>query len=226
MVHKKLQVVFCTDGIFPHAVGGMQRHSRLLIEELAKMNVLDIVVIHPHHNKPVFDSSLNIYEIGIERDKPHYSYMLNEYRYSKKVFSALQKYPDAIIYSQGLSVWYNIKKVGKRVIINPHGLEFFQGISPKEKFKALRFAVVFKYLFRHAAKIISLGGRLTPLLHDNIKHSKQKVVVLPNAVNMPAHIDRKFDKRPLQLLFVGRFAANKGISILIEAIKILGFTIL
>ena len=50
---KRLQVVFCTDGIFPHAVGGMQKHSKLLVEELARMNLLDLVVIHPHHDKKV-----------------------------------------------------------------------------------------------------------------------------------------------------------------------------
>ena len=59
------QVVFCTDGIFPHAVGGMQRHSTLLIEELAKSGRFSIVVIHPH-NAPVFNQSLGIKEIPLQ----------------------------------------------------------------------------------------------------------------------------------------------------------------
>ena len=33
---KPIPVIFCTDGIFPHTVGGMQRHSRLLVEALAR----------------------------------------------------------------------------------------------------------------------------------------------------------------------------------------------
>ena len=31
-----IPVIFCTDGIFPHTVGGMQRHSRLLVEALVR----------------------------------------------------------------------------------------------------------------------------------------------------------------------------------------------
>ena len=51
---ERLKLVFCTDGIFPDTVGGMQKHSKLLIEAIAKMNVIDLIVIHPHHHKKVF----------------------------------------------------------------------------------------------------------------------------------------------------------------------------
>ena len=214
-----MQVVFCTDGIFPHAVGGMQKHSKLLVEELARMNVLDLVVIHPHHDKKVFDDSFGVKEIAITRGKKYWSYMYNEYRYSMQVAKELKNYPDAIIYSQGLSVWHNARRFGKRMIVNPHGLEFFQAITASKKFKALRFAAVFKRIFSVAAKVVSLGGRLTALLHKNISRSEKKVVVLPNAVNMPDKIsDRIFHKEPMKILFVGRFAANKGINILMDAV--------
>ena len=75
---KRLQVVFCTDGIFPHAVGGMQKHSKLLVEELARMNVLDLVVIHPHHDKKVFQDFLNQlgYRYWDESDNPAYRLFL------------------------------------------------------------------------------------------------------------------------------------------------------
>lgn len=216
----RLQVVFCTDGIFPHAVGGMQKHSKLLVEELACMNKLDITVIHPHHDKKVFDASFGIHEVEIKRGKKYWSYMYNEYRYSMQVAKELKNFPDAIIYSQGLSVWYNASKFGKRMIVNPHGLEFFQAITASKKFKALRFAAVFNRIFAQAAKVVSLGGRLTNLLHKNIARSEKKVVILPNAVNMPTEkTERVFHKKPMQILFVGRFAANKGINILMDAVR-------
>ncbi|MEZ5068722.1 MAG: hypothetical protein R2847_09625 [Bacteroidia bacterium] len=59
---KRLQVVFCTDGVYPQLVGGIQKHTRLLVEELARTNELDIVVIHQHHEANVFDPSLKITE--------------------------------------------------------------------------------------------------------------------------------------------------------------------
>ena len=60
----KRQLIFCTDGVFPHAVGGMQRHSVLLLAELAKIGIWEIIVIHPH-DKKVFDTSLGFKEISI-----------------------------------------------------------------------------------------------------------------------------------------------------------------
>ncbi len=216
---EKLKVFFCTDGVFPHTVGGIQKHTRLLVEELARMKVVDLYVIHQHHDKKVFDASLNIKEIGLKRSKQYWSYLYNEYRYSKQVYQELKKMPDAIVYAQGLSVWYGIKRLRNKIIVNPHGLEFFQAITPRTKFKALRFAAIFNYLFANAARVVSLGGRLTALLHKNISGSENKVVVLPNAINLPENKFNRneFNKMPMQLLFVGRFAANKGINILMDA---------
>jgi hypothetical protein len=48
---KKIQLLFVTDGIFPHAIGGMQRHSALLIDALAKTGEVEIIVVHPHQDK-------------------------------------------------------------------------------------------------------------------------------------------------------------------------------
>ena len=167
---ERLKVVFCTDGIFPRTVGGMQKHSKLLIEAIAKMDVVDLIVIHPHHDKKVFAPELNIKEHGIQRGKKYWSYLYNEYRYSMQVYDIAKNYTDAIFYSQGLSLWHNIGKIGHRVIVNAHGLEFFQAITSKTKFKALRFAWIFKSIFYKAGKAVSLGGRLTQLLRQNINH--------------------------------------------------------
>lgn len=210
------QVVFCTDGIFPHAVGGMQRHSRLLIEELAKSGRYSIIVIHPH-DALVFNPALGIKEIPLHFPYNEKSYLWYCYKYSAKVMEALKPYPDAIIYSQGLSVWKGIAKVKDRLIINPHGLEPYQAIEKLKIFKAWRFRLIFNYLFSKARIVISLGGRLTDIL-IKITGKVEKIVVIPNAVNVGELPTRKFDNEPMQLLFVGRFSYNKGIHVLMTAI--------
>ncbi|MBV6453109.1 MAG: Glycosyltransferase Gtf1 [Bacteroidia bacterium] len=216
---KRLQVVFCTDGVYPQLVGGIQKHTRLLVEELARTNELDIVVIHQHHEANVFDPSLKITEVGIKRNKHSSNYLLNEYYYSQQVFQELQNFPDALIYAQGFSVWHNISKIGHRVILNPHGLEFYQALSTKDKLKAIPYQWIFGYLFSKAHRVVSLGGRLTGLLKQHIRNADSKIVVLPNAINLPAQkFERKnYNNTPLKVLFVGRFAANKGINILMDA---------
>lgn len=218
----KIKVVFCTDGIFPHTVGGMQRHSRLLIEELAKYRELDITVFHPHENR-VFDDAYNIKEVSLEGINLNNVYLVECYKYSKRVFAALQKYTDHIIYSQGLSVWYGISSFRNRLIINPHGLEPFQGITLKEKAIGYPFRWIFRRLFNRARYVVSLGGKLTDILNKEIKGKEKKVVVLPNAVSNKVDynslVNRGKYEDLVNILFVGRFAFNKGINILLEVVQ-------
>lgn len=219
-------LIFCTDGIFPYVVGGMQRHSRLLIEELAKPRDIRITVIHPHPEK-VFTEGAGVQEISIEGIDEKKNYLLETYKYSKRVAAILDKFPDAIIYSQGLSVWYNCKKYKNRLIVNPHGLEPFQALTIKDKLIGLPFRQIFKYIFENSRSIISLGGKLTPILQSAVQ-DKEKVVVIPNAVNItkssPEQKEKKESNSPAKALFVARFAQNKGIHILLQTIKRLNQT--
>ncbi len=216
-----IKVIFVTDGIFPYAVGGMQRHSRLLIEALAATDACDLIVVHPHTHCRIFEKFPSITEVALPFVKPRsqWQYLLNHYRYSDHVLKILMQHPTAVVYSQGMAVWKGIKQVQHRLIINPHGLEFFQVLTLKEKIITLFFRLIHLYLFRHCARVVSLGGRLTDLLMKKGYVEKERIVIIPNAVNVPEPFPRSFDKSILQFLFVGRFAFNKGIDILAGAIK-------
>ena len=213
------KVVFCTDGIFPHAVCGMQRHSRLLIEALVQNNSLELFVIHPHA-EAVFDKALGIREIAIEGINQKKNYLLECYQYSKRVFAIVQQYPDAVLYSQGLSVWYKCSQLKDRLIVNPHGLEPYQGLTRKDKLIGLPFRKVFHYIFSNSRYVISLGGKLTDILKANISDNR-KIITIPNAVNAPdasVVFQRTIQAGTIQALFVSRFAHNKGIGVLMDAI--------
>ncbi len=208
-----MKLAFCTDGIFPYSIGGMQRHSRLLLEELSKYDI-EISVFHPHDEK-LFADFKNIKEIyipGIDKTK---NYLTESYKYSKRIYEYLKNMPEHIIYSQGLSVWYGIKKLKKNVIVNPHGLEPYQALGLKDKLIAVPFKKVFNYIFRNSAFVVSLGGRLTDILKKIIPENK--IAVLPNGVNLPETDPYKEkEKNKTELLFVGRFASNKGIDLLLQ----------
>jgi glycosyltransferase involved in cell wall biosynthesis len=214
----KLKLIFCTDGIFPYQIGGMQRHSRLLIEYLAKSGKVDLVVLHPHPHA-VFTADWGVTEITIAPISKEKKYLRECYLYSKRVYAILMQHPGHIIYSQGLSVWYGIKNIKAPLIINPHGLESYQALTFKEKISGIPFIFIFNYLFAHATKVVSLGGKLTGILQSVIK-DRSKIVILPNAVEIPGSVTIKsYETEKTNLLFVARFAYNKGIHILMEAFK-------
>lgn len=212
----KLKVAFCTDGIYPETTGGMQKHSRLLIEELAMDPNLELTVIHPHA-KDVFNDR-SIREISIEAIVPGKNYLLQCYFYSKRVAQALKALNPDVIYSQGLCVWADIDLFSKKLIINPHGLEPYQSIGFRNKIIAVPFKTVFNYLFNKAAAVISLGGRLTDILRSRI-NEKSKIREIPNGVNKDEEIVQKPANDKVVALFLGRFAHNKGIDILFKAIE-------
>lgn len=219
------KVVFCTDGIFPHAVGGMQRHSRLLIEALAQRGNTELVVIHPHKGLHVFEEYPDIQEITVDPLPKKQNYLIELYKYSQAVFEELTAFPNHLIYSQGLSVWYNADKVGERLIINPHGLEPYQGLTWKDSLKGWPYRMIFGRLFNIARYTVALGGKLTTILNDVVTTPSKEVIVLPNAVNLPEGAEPKTDfATPIRCLFVGRFAENKGIDVLMDAIEMLQAT--
>lgn len=219
MAMRVIKLVFCTDGIYPQATGGMQKHSRLLIESLAASNQVQITVLHPHPQL-VFNHPA-IKEISIPPINETKNYLLECYQYSKRVGEHLLKLDYDIIYSQGLCVWWKIGVFREKLIINPHGLEPYQAIGVSNKVKAIPFKWIFKYLFNQATVVLSLGGKLTRILQEQIKQ-KDRIQVIANAVSLPAEPlpDRLYNDT-VKVLFLARFASNKGIDVLFQAIDIL-----
>jgi glycosyltransferase involved in cell wall biosynthesis len=213
----KVKLIFCTDGIFPHMVGGIQRHSLLLATELAKSGEVDITVIHPHAGVTVFEPSLGIHEVVVAAPKKTGRYLADCYLYSKEVLKFILQHPDAVVYGQGFAVWAGMSKIRNRLIINPHGLEPFQGLRLSDKLLGIPFRMILRHQFRNAARVVSLGGRLTGIIRSN--GARDSFVVLPNACNVPEPTVRKFDSSQVNFLFVGRFAYNKGIDVLALAAK-------
>jgi glycosyltransferase involved in cell wall biosynthesis len=149
-------------------------------------------------------------------------YLLELREYSKNVLAELEKRPGDLVYSQGLSVWAGIDQVKDRLVVNPHGLEPFQGLTFMDRLMTFPYRWVFRRIFRKSFRVVSLGGRLTAILQKEGK--RDNVVVLPNAVLLHSLPDAALIKQkstPLKFLFVGRFVANKGIPSLLQAAELL-----
>ncbi|MEZ4791289.1 MAG: glycosyltransferase family 4 protein [Flavobacteriales bacterium] len=214
----KPHVVICTDGVFPQAMGGMQRHSRLLAEHLAATGRIRLTVIHPHE-AGVFAGVDGIEEVPISGIDTSSFYLAELWRYSGRVASELERLRPDVILSQGFSVWKHIDRFSDRLIVHPHGLEMFQGLTRKERIMGLPFRWAVRYMARRSAVVISLGGKLTTILSGLVEGSKARVVVIPNAVDVPPLPQETSRSGPMRALFVGRFAWNKGIDLLITVAR-------
>ncbi|MFT3885250.1 MAG: glycosyltransferase family 4 protein [Flavobacteriales bacterium] len=210
-----MRIALCTDGIFPQAMGGMQRHSRLLAEHLARTGEVELVVLHPHA-PGVFDPSLGIIEVPVAPIDTDKLYLRELWRYSGRVAAELDRIRPDVVLAQGFSVWKGGERSHDRLIVHPHGLEMFQGLTRKERLLGWPFRWALRRVLRQASACISLGGKLTDILREQVKGTACRVVVLPNAVEVPA-VPAPFPPvdGPLDLLFVGRFAFNKGIDVLV-----------
>ncbi len=214
-----IRIALCTDGVYPHALGGMQRHSRLLAEHLARLHGVRLTVLHPHGQR-VFDAALGIDEVFVAPMAADRLYLRELWRYSARVAVALDRLqPDAIL-SQGFSVWKGIGRFSSRLAMMPHGLEMHQGLTVRDRLIGAPFRWLLRHVARRSARVVSLGGRLTPLLERITHGSPAQVVVIPNAVAIPGHGHPYPDASDgLTLLFVGRFAFNKGIDVLLSAAR-------
>lgn len=224
-----MRVVLCTDGVYPQAMGGMQRHSRLLAEHLARSGKVELTVLHPHE-ADIFDKSLGIREVRlVDIDKSKF-YLRELWRYSDRIGKKLEELNPDVILSQGFCVWKGIDRFTDRLIVHPHGLEMFQMLTRKERMLGWPFRWALEYIVRRSAVVISLGGKLTGILRVLASGSKCRVVVLPNATDVPPNLTplatgepttgdpglRRGSRQPLALLFVGRFAFNKGLDVLMN----------
>ena len=90
----KIKIAFCTDGIFPHSIGGIQRHSTLLLRELSNYQNLEIHVLHPHDFEVFQD--VNLIEHFIKPIQISRNYLLETYKYSQRISEELDRIKFAI----------------------------------------------------------------------------------------------------------------------------------
>ncbi|MCC6576450.1 MAG: glycosyltransferase family 4 protein [Flavobacteriales bacterium] len=210
-----MHVALCTDGVFPQAMGGMQRHSRLLAEHLARSGRVRLTVLHPHP-VGIFDPALGITEVHVPDIDKSRLYIRELWRYSGRVGKALERIDPDVILAQGFCVWKGIDRFSDRLIVHPHGLEMFQMLTRKERLLGWPFRAALKYIVRRSTVVVSLGGKLTAILRGVAAGSACRVVVIPNATDVPpAPPAPPSPSSPLPLLFVGRFAFNKGLDVLL-----------
>ncbi|HWY99343.1 MAG TPA: glycosyltransferase family 4 protein, partial [Bacteroidia bacterium] len=229
-----MRIALLTDGIFPYAIGGMQKHSFHLAKQLAQNNHT-IYLFHCNESK----LDVSKLEMFTEAEKknirsfvipfPHKNYYplhyINESKlYSKAIYEVLKPLltETDFVLAKGFSAWellMNKTNQTPPVAVHFHGFEMFQqipGLKSKISSYFLRKAV--KQNLKHANYAISYGGKITPLLKELV--SPERVWEVPSCIEeswLTSSMKPVGEK--VKFAFIGRYERRKGIPELNKAIQ-------
>ena len=131
-----MKIALLTDGLFPNLIGGVQKHSHLLIKYLSKNKIyVDVFYV----KNDLSNSKLKLKDYNLKylnffefkMPSTFYfpgQYVYNSYRLSKVYYRKLELNSYDFIYAQGITPWYLLKKQPRKnnLISNLHGLNPYQ----------------------------------------------------------------------------------------------------
>ena len=239
-----MRIALVTDGMSPYAMGGMQRHSRMLAESLARVGV-EVTVFHT-----VFDVARAPAASVLEGFPPELGdrvshefvpyprvgrfpghYLAEEWRYSD---ACLRRYFDHgvradFIYAQGLTGWAFLRLRERRralppIGVNTHGYEMFQRAADFRG--ALQHALLrpaFRDVNIRADVVFSFSGKIRQIVERRVGVPADRIAETPNGVEeswlVAAPVSCRSDVR--RFIFVGRHDRRKGLPELLAAIPTL-----
>lgn len=232
-----MKILLLTDGIFPFQLGGMQKHSSILLSLLAEQKVF-VHIMHcggHGYTKQEYLSSLDDSTFGFvsesKIDFPKLAALPGHYirenrLYSMRLYSEIKDelIEFDLIYAQGFTGSYFIKQKDKHkipIVVNLHGLEMFQfAANFKVKIQYLLLAREAKNNLFGADFVYSFGGKLNDIL-ERIGIRKEKILQHSNGISKDylAELSRLKKLNKLRFLFIGRNERRKGFPELQIAIK-------
>jgi glycosyltransferase involved in cell wall biosynthesis len=227
-----MKIALLTDAIFPNVIGGIQKHSYLLVKYFIKQNCnVDV-----YHSKINNDIDLVNYFTEIELSKINFidckypssykfpgHYIYTSYKLSKLYYRILIGKDYNLIYAQGFTSWFTLKKepFKSNLVTNLHGLEMFQHkINFKEFLKHNLLKIPANYIIKKSIKQISLGGKLTDIL-KNQSPKKGSIIEIPNAIEQDWLVDKvvNTNSKKFKFIFIGRYERRKGVEELTKVLK-------
>jgi len=201
--------------------GGVEEHAKNISERLAKKFEVSVFATDPAGKLPKEELVNNVKVI---RFKSWAS--CEAYYFSATLKKYLAKYSNSfdIVHAHNygaLPALYAAQTKGKnKLVFTPHyhgtGHTFFRALLHKP------YKFLGKTIFENAEKIVCVSNYEKSLILKKFKVDEEKIVVIPNGVNLEEFKGLKRKKKSFKtVLCVGRLEKYKGIQYLIEVLRLL-----
>ncbi len=236
-----MRIALTTDGVYPYVLGGIQRHSSMLLKHLPVHGV-ELVVFHTAYSESAIQAAKNLDGFSEEiksqvehvfveypkRAKFPGHYIYDSHNYSKRL---LEKFMDQdkafdFVYAQGLTgrAFIEAKRNGRSlppIGVNCHGYEMFQhAANLRNKLEHLLLRRTFARITQQADYVFSFSGKIRAIIGNRLAVSSDKIIEIPNAVEASwIRTSCKPSRRKRRFVFLGRYERRKGIEELHEVLS-------
>jgi glycosyltransferase involved in cell wall biosynthesis len=229
-----MNIALFTDGIYPHVIGGMQKHSYYLAKYLAASGVQVDLYHVPGDEEELAGftdaekKNINSFVIPFPTlgNSPGH-YIRESYDFSIRIYKLMKqsRRPD-FIYAKGFTAWETLNQKSKGadlppVGVNLHGYEMFQKQPSLAAWFKSRLLLRSPALFqvKNADFLFSYGGKITGII-ESLGVSKHRILEIPTGISPDwIHAANAKVNQPRRFVFVGRYERRKGIEELSAVIK-------
>lgn len=234
-----MRIAILSDGIPPFMMGGMQKHSKLIGEYLAKLGH-KVTMFHYSENAQNAakaasffseEALLNLcFEHFVYEDsgKLPGHYLRAQRKMSEIYLGRLLNMPAFdFIYAKGFMGWALLQRRDELKISSPVGLKL-HGMNMFQKQPNIRGEIT-KYLFRKKVRdmmnkadyVFSYGGKITSIINQELSNHNDRVIEIPSGITNDWLVNPELIENSsgvIKILFVGRYDRLKGLPELYAAI--------
>lgn len=234
------RIVLLTDGMYPYLMGGMQRHSRLLAENLARAGV-PLTVFHTAYTPEKLEEA----RVGADRPVDPWSridlrfvghpqrgrypghYLRDCWQYSSALLAAFLADPPPadFIYAQGLAglAFVRARQRGVElppIAVNAHGYHMFQASEGLRGWLVQHMLrPTFVRMSRDADFVFTFSHRVRDIVTGPLRIPADRILEVPNAIDDAWIVATPGPCAPRRrFLFIGRHDRLKGLPELHRAI--------